>query len=32
MCRAPFPKPATEILLAALAGIERKPEVDNASM
>jgi uncharacterized protein (TIGR02444 family) len=31
MCRAPFPKPATEILLAALAGIERKPEVDNGS-
>jgi uncharacterized protein (TIGR02444 family) len=31
MCRAPFPKRATEILLAALAGIERKPEDDNGS-
>ena len=26
ICRAPFPKPAVETLLAALAGIERKPE------
>ena len=31
ICRAPFPEPATEILLAALAGIGRKPEVDNGS-
>jgi uncharacterized protein (TIGR02444 family) len=31
VCRAPFPKPATETLLAALAGIERKPEEENGS-
>ncbi len=29
ICRAPFPKPAVETLLAALAGIERKPEDEN---
>jgi uncharacterized protein (TIGR02444 family) len=32
MCRAPFPEEAAETLLAALAGIERKPEDDNDSM
>ena len=30
-CRTPFPKPATQTLLAALAGLERKPEDDNGS-
>jgi uncharacterized protein (TIGR02444 family) len=29
MCRAPFPRPATEILLEALAGIERNTEDDD---
>ena len=29
VCREPFPEPATETLLAALAGLERKPEDDN---